>query len=84
MQLVKCRDVGMSTYTYFWVDDSNRVVSPYFECDVGANIWYGKQLREWKENGKNDLRREMASRTIDEASQEKSQETVDEAGSQSK
>jgi hypothetical protein len=39
MKLVKYRDAGMSTYTYFWTDSGSRVVSPYFDSEEDAKAW---------------------------------------------
>jgi hypothetical protein len=41
MELIKCRDAGMRTYTYFWAI-GQRVISPYFDSETDA--------LEWKEN----------------------------------
>ena len=38
MELIKYRDAGMSTYTYFWTIDK-RVVSPYFDSETEALDW---------------------------------------------
>ena len=40
MKLVKYRDAGMHTYTYFWVDDSGRCKSPFFNSEKEAWDWY--------------------------------------------
>jgi hypothetical protein len=37
-KLIKYRDVGMNTYTYFWTIDG-RVVSPYFDDETTAKEW---------------------------------------------
>lgn len=39
MKLVKYRDAGMSTYTYFWNNESNHTVSPYFDTESEALSW---------------------------------------------
>lgn len=39
MELIKYRDTGMATYTYFWVDDHKRVCSPYFNTTDEAMDW---------------------------------------------
>ena len=39
MQLVKYRDAGLPTHTYFWVDQLNRVVGPYFDSEQEAQDW---------------------------------------------
>lgn len=41
MELIKYRDAGMRTYTYFWAI-GQRVISPYFDSEDDA--------LEWKEN----------------------------------
>jgi hypothetical protein len=42
-KLIKYRDAGMSTYTYFWTIDG-RVVSPYFDDETTAKEWtYGNE-----------------------------------------
>ena len=37
--LVKYRDSGMNTYTYFWKNEEERVVSPFFDSEKDANEW---------------------------------------------
>ena len=37
-KLIKYRDAGMNTYTYFWTIDG-RVVSPYFDHETDAKEW---------------------------------------------
>ena len=37
-KLIKYRDAGMNTYTYFWTIDG-RVVSPYFDHEKDAKEW---------------------------------------------
>jgi hypothetical protein len=37
-KLIKYRDAGMNTYTYFWTIDG-RVVSPYFDDETTAKEW---------------------------------------------
>ena len=39
MELVKYRDAGLPTYTYFWVDQKNRVAGPYFNSQQEAEDW---------------------------------------------
>lgn len=39
MKLVKYRDAGMSTHTYFWTDSGSRVISPYFDSEKEATDW---------------------------------------------
>ena len=37
-KLIKYRDAGMNTYTYFWTIDK-KVVSPYFDSENEAKEW---------------------------------------------
>lgn len=37
-ELIKYRDAGMNTYTYFWAVD-RKVVSPYFDTETEATDW---------------------------------------------
>jgi len=39
MELIKYRDAGMATYTYFWVDQHQRVCSQYFNSVDEAMEW---------------------------------------------
>lgn len=41
--LVKYRDAGMNTYTYFWKNEHERVVSPFFDTDKEAHLWIREQ-----------------------------------------
>ena len=38
-ELLKYRDAGMNTYTYFWVSSEKRIVSPYFDSEEEAHEW---------------------------------------------
>ena len=42
MQLIKYRDAGMSTYTYFWKNNDQKICSPYFNSEVEAQEWLNK------------------------------------------
>ena len=33
LTLVKYRDAGMNTYTYFWKNEEERVVSPFYDSE---------------------------------------------------
>lgn len=47
MELVKYRDSGMNTYTWFWVNAQGIIVSPFFECEQDAVAWLeSKQLHK--------------------------------------
>lgn len=51
MKLVKYRDAGMHTYTYFYVNEDNRTVSPFFDSDRDAEAWLKEntdQFDNWK------------------------------------
>ena len=37
--LIKYRDAGLHSYTWFWVNENNNVVSPYFDNEEDANKW---------------------------------------------
>ena len=39
MELIKCRDAGMQSYTYFWKNENNQVVSPFFDSEAEAMAW---------------------------------------------
>jgi hypothetical protein len=40
MRLIKYRDAGMHTYTYFWVkEEGSGVLSPYFNTEKEAEDW---------------------------------------------
>ena len=50
MKLIKYRDAGMHTYTYFWMLN-DRVVSDYFDTPEDAAEWYQREMDKWLENG---------------------------------
>jgi len=37
-ELIRYRDAGMPTYTYFWTIDK-KVISPYFDSEKEAEDW---------------------------------------------
>lgn len=47
IKLVKYRDAGMHTYTYFWSHD-NKVVSPYFNSDEEAHEWMREKINSMR------------------------------------
>jgi hypothetical protein len=55
MNLIKYRDAGMHTYTYFWTLDE-RVASPYFNTENDAFDWLqsitdgGDQVSTWRDS----------------------------------
>jgi hypothetical protein len=38
-ELIKYRDAQMHTYTYFWINKNNQVVSPYYDSEAHAQQW---------------------------------------------
>ena len=50
LQLIKYRDAGMHTYTYFWVNSEHKVFSPYFDREEDAKEWYETSWDNWKAN----------------------------------
>jgi hypothetical protein len=48
MKLIKYRDPGMHTYTYFWINAEERIVSPYFDSEEQANEWLKTSWDNWK------------------------------------
>lgn len=49
MELVKYRDWGMTTHTYFWVSKENKVISPYFDTEEEAREWLDKAFEGEKD-----------------------------------
>jgi L-arabinose isomerase len=41
--MVKYRDAGMNSYTYFWKNEQERVVSPFFDSEKEAYDWIKEQ-----------------------------------------
>jgi hypothetical protein len=39
LDLIKYRDAGMSTHTYFWVNSKKSQVSPFFDNEHDAISW---------------------------------------------
>lgn len=53
MKLVKYRDAGMHTYTYFYVNSEDRTISPFFDTEKEAEAWLNEQIDKfdnWKAN----------------------------------
>jgi hypothetical protein len=46
MRLIQYRDAGLHTYTYFWVSEDDRVISPYFDTAQQAEKWIGDQAKD--------------------------------------
>lgn len=51
MKLIKYRDWGMSTHTYFWASEDDKILSPYFETQTDAEQWMAEQTEKF--NGSN-------------------------------
>ena len=49
-ELVKYRDAGMNSYTYFWKDASNHTISPFFDSESQAQDWM--DLENYKRQAK--------------------------------
>ena len=39
MELVRYRDAGMNTYTYFYKNEKNQTISPFFNSEREAEDW---------------------------------------------
>ena len=48
MKLIKYRDAGMHTYTYFYINEDEKVASPYFDSQEEAERWLSLQWDNWK------------------------------------
>ena len=46
IELIKYRDAGLPTYTWFWVSENRRVISPYFDTQEDALSWEGLKDNE--------------------------------------
>ena len=46
LTLVKYRDSGMNSYTYFWKNEEERIVSPFYDSEKEAYEFI-KQADEW-------------------------------------
>lgn len=44
MILVKYRDAGMQTYTYFWKNENDQISSPFFDSEADALAWTKQNL----------------------------------------
>lgn len=59
VDLIRYRDAGMHTYTYFWIDERKRTVSPFFDTDKEAFDWIEN------ENRNNGTERKTIRNTVD-------------------
>ena len=39
LDLIKYRDIGMASYTYFWKNENGHMVSPFFDSEAEAMAW---------------------------------------------
>jgi hypothetical protein len=39
MELIQYRDAGMNTYTYFYKNEKNQTISPFFNSEREARDW---------------------------------------------
>jgi hypothetical protein len=39
MELIRYRDAGMNTYTWFYVNDKKHCISPFFNSEEEAKAW---------------------------------------------
>jgi hypothetical protein len=39
IELIKYRDIGMASYTYFWKNSNDNIVSPFFNSEAEAMEW---------------------------------------------
>jgi hypothetical protein len=39
LELIKYRDGGMASYTYFWKNENNQLSSPFFNSETEALDW---------------------------------------------
>jgi hypothetical protein len=46
LTLVKYRDAGVSSYTYFWKNQEERCVSPFYDSEADA-MKFIKEADEW-------------------------------------
>lgn len=44
-KLIKYRDAGMMTFTYFWTDDKEQIVGPFFDTEKLAEEWFLNNMK---------------------------------------
>lgn len=63
MKLIKYRDWGMPSHTYFWVNDDDQILSPYFDNQEEAEQWMLTQQQKLDitkgENNENTTRKRL-------------------------
>ncbi len=45
MDLVRYRDAGMATYTWFYVNEKQHPVSPFFDSELDAKAWFNQVFK---------------------------------------
>jgi hypothetical protein len=51
MELVKYRDAGMHSYTYFYKNKDNHTISPFFDSEKEAEEWLELEIYKLKARG---------------------------------
>ena len=44
IELIKYRDAGMQTHTYFWKNENGQMVSPFFNSEAEAMDWTKEKI----------------------------------------
>jgi hypothetical protein len=47
-KLMKYRDAGLPTYSYFWINDNDRIVSDFFNSEEEAKIWINDVFNKFR------------------------------------
>lgn len=55
MKLIRYRDWGMTTHTWFWVTNDDKTVGPYFDDEESAKKWMEEQIEKVKEANDNPI-----------------------------
>ena len=42
MELVRYRDAGMAAYTWFYINENKHMVSPFFDTEQDAKVWFNQ------------------------------------------
>lgn len=48
--LVRYRDAGLPTYTYFWITEDENVFGPYFDTEQEAIDWISRKPKTEEKN----------------------------------
>jgi hypothetical protein len=48
LKLVKYRDAGLPSYTFFWVDENHKTFGPYFDSEEEAKQWLDNNTKDIK------------------------------------